>query len=371
MKVPQLDLRAQYEGLRDAVLSSVSELLGSQQFILGPAVSSFEAAMARYLGVRECVGVSSGSDALQVALAVLDIGPGDEVLLPAFTFFATAGAVVHRGALPVFVDVGDDFLMDPADARRALSPRCKAAIVVHLYGLQSPWAPWRELAAASGIKLVEDAAQSIGSKRPEGMGGSLGDAAAFSFFPSKNLGGAGDGGLVICREPALTARARAFRNHGERERYHHAEVGLNARLDALQAVILQAKLPFIAAWNAARRERARSYHALLGELERAERVKTPRLPDGEEHVFHQYTLRASGRDALLAHLKEREVGAAVYYPLPLHQQPCFRNLPGNTRRLPQTERLAGEVLSLPIYPELSEAQQAYVVECIAEFYRRR
>ncbi|MBN2171512.1 MAG: DegT/DnrJ/EryC1/StrS family aminotransferase [Candidatus Krumholzibacteriota bacterium] len=372
MKVPQLDLVAQYGTLRGALRRAVDDLFESQRFILGPAVEDFEDAMAGLLGVPGAVGLSSGSEALRVALAVLDVGPGDEVLLPAFTFFATASAVVHRGARPVFVDVGEDFLMDPADAAVQVTSRTRAAICVHLYGLQVPWAPWRELAAAHGLRLIEDAAQCVGARRAgEGHAGSLGDAAAFSFFPSKNLGGAGDGGLLTARDPALLARARRYRNHGEACRYHHEEVGINGRLDALQAVVLHAKLPHLAAWNEARRARAGRYEALFAASRVAERVGRPVLPAGGEHVFHQYTIRVpERRDALLDWLREREIGAAVYYPLPLHRQPCFAAEPSAARPLPVTERLAGEVLSLPIYPEISEDQQAWVVASIEAFYGR-
>lgn len=371
MKVPQLDLVAQYAAMRAPLRRAVDDLFESQRFILGPAVADFEAAMAALVGAPGAVGVASGSEALRVALAILDVGAGDEVLLPAFTFFATAGAVVHRGARPVFVDVGEDFLMDPDDAAALVTPRTRAAICVHLYGLQAPWAPWRELAAARGLRLIEDAAQCVGAHREgEGHAGSLGDAAAFSFFPSKNLGGAGDGGLLTARDPELLERARRYRNHGESCRYHHEEVGINGRLDALQAVVLHAKLPHLAAWNMARRERAARYEALFAASRVADLVRRPALPAGGEHVFHQYTIRVpERRDALLERLREREIGAAVYYPLPLHRQPCFAGETGAARSLPVTERLAGEVLSLPIYPEIGEDQQAWVVESIEAFYR--
>ena len=369
MKVPQLDLRAQYESLREPILEGVERLFSSQRFVLGQTVADFEQAMAEYLAAPVCVGMSSGSEALRVALAILDIGPGDEVLLPAYTFFATAGAVAHAGARPVFVDVGDDFLIDMEDLRRALPPRSGAVIAVHLFGLQVPWGPLRALAEERGLLLIEDAAQSIGSRRPEGRSGSLGDAAAFSFFPSKNLGGAGDGGLLCCRDEQLGERALRYRNHGEASRYHHEEVGINGRLDAIQAAVLQVKLPHLDGWNRRRRERARRYDALLADLGLEEWIRRPALPEAEEHVFHQYTLRAEGRDELLAHLMDCGIGAAVYYPLPLHRQPCFAGLPGNEGQLPVSERLAREAISLPIYPELTGEQQEQVTASIAAFYR--
>jgi dTDP-4-amino-4,6-dideoxygalactose transaminase len=367
MRVPQLDLPAQHAGIASRIESAVAELFASQRFILGATVERFEASMAEYLEVPGCIGVASGSEALRMALAILDIGPGDEVLLPSFTFFATAGAVVHVGAKPVFVDVDDDCLLDPADAERAMSSRTRALIGVHLFGRQMRWRPWRELAEAKGLGLVEDAAQSVGSRSDEGRSGSLGDAAAFSFFPSKNLGGAGDGGLLCVKDGDLLERARRYRNHGETRRYHHAEVGINGRLDALQAAVLQVKLPHLDEWNRKRRLIARTYDERLADLGAAGHLRLPALPEGEEHVWHQYTLRANDRDALLAHLQERGIGAAVYYPVPLHMQGCFAESTG-TRALPRTERLATEVISLPIYPELTESQLDYVAECLAGFY---
>jgi len=374
MKVPQLDLPAQYAGLRAEIRARVDALFEAQSFILGKTVSDFEAAMAAFLGVPATVGVASGSDALIIALAVLDVGPGDEVLLPAFTFFATAGAVVQRGATPVFVDVDEDFLMDPADAHRLVTPRTKAVIGVHLYGRQMDWRPWRALAAERGLFLIEDAAQSVGARDALGASGSLGHIGALSFFPSKNLGGAGDGGLLAGPDAALLERARRYRNHGETQRYHHAEVGVNGRLDALQAAVLHAKLPHLEAWNRARRAIARRYADGIAARGLAERLRAPRLPapGSEEHVFHQFTLRVQDgrRDALLAHLVADGIGAAVYYPLPLHRQPCFASLASARRALPMTERLAAEVLSLPIYPELGEAREQRVLDSLAVFYAR-
>jgi dTDP-4-amino-4,6-dideoxygalactose transaminase len=367
MKVPQLDLQAQYAGIREEIKASVDGLFESQRFVLGDAVVEFESAMAEMIGVPGAVGVASGSEALRVALAVLDIGPGDEVLLPAFTFFATAGAVAQCGAIPRFVDVDTDFLMDPEDARRIITPATRAIMGVHLYGRQMDWRPWRELADAHGLKLIEDAAQSVGSRDELGASGALGDVAAFSFFPSKNLGGAGDGGLFTSPDTKLLDRARRYRNHGETKRYHHAEVGINGRLDALQAAVLQVKLGRLADWNRRRREIAAAYNAGIETRGLSEQLGMPELPRGEEHVFHQYTLRAGRRDELLAFLHERGVGAAVYYPVPLHRQPCFADLPGVERTLPMTDRLSREVISLPIYPELTSEQIDHVLDSLAAF----
>jgi dTDP-4-amino-4,6-dideoxygalactose transaminase len=368
MKVPQLDLRAQFDSIRDEVMEAVSEVFESQYFILGPNVQNFEKEAAEYLGAADCVGVSSGSDALRIALAVHDVGPGDEVLLPSFTFFATAGAVVHLGAKPVFVDVDEDYLMDLGDAWRRRSSKAKAVIPVHLYGLQAPMESLNAWAKDLGMAVIEDAAQSFGARRAEGASGTLGDAGAVSFFPSKNLGGAGDGGLIAFRDPEKAARARSYRMHGESRRYHHEEVGVNGRLDALQAAVLRVKMRHLDDWNLGRRKVAANYEARFAASKVAEFVIRPNLPEGGEHVFHQYTLRTPRRDELIAHLQEREIGCGVYYPVPLHKQNCFADLPGLPASLPVCERLAEEVLSLPIYPELSEDQQSFVVDSIAEFY---
>ncbi|MCP4549024.1 MAG: DegT/DnrJ/EryC1/StrS family aminotransferase [bacterium] len=368
MKVPQLDLRTQYQSLKNEILPKIEEHFANQSFILGPTVDHFEKSMAEYLGVPDCVGLASGSEALRVALAMFDVGPGDEVLLPSFTFFATAGAVIHAGATPVFVDVDEDFLMDITDAAQLITAKTRVILPVHLYGRQLPWRAWRELADAHGLRLLEDAAQSVGSRDDMGRSGALGDLAAFSFFPTKNLGGAGDGGLLSGLDPELLARARLFRNHGAQQRYYHSEVGINGRLDALQAAVLQVKLGHIDEWNRQRRARAARYNQLIDEAGLASHVTCPRLPRGEEHVFHQYTLRVGNRDPLLTRLHENEIGAAIYYPVPLHRQECFKELPSAQRSLPVTERLTEEVLSLPIYPELTDEQQVFVVDVIREFF---
>ncbi len=368
MKVPQLDLQAQYVEMRDEIRAKVDDLFETQRFVLGDAVADFESAMAEMIGVPGAVGIASGSEALRTALAVLDIGPGDEVLLPAFTFFATAGAVAQCGAIPRFVDVDTDFLMDPEDARKLITPSTRAILGVHLYGRQMDWRPWRALAEEHGLKLIEDAAQSVGSRDDLGASGALGDVAAFSFFPSKNLGGAGDGGLFTSPDPALIDRARRYRNHGEIRRYHHAEVGINGRLDALQAAVLHVKLSRLAGWNKRRREIAALYNVGIESRALTEKLGPPTLPLGEEHVFHQYTLRAERRDELLPYLQEHGVGAAIYYPVPLHRQSCFADLPGVERALPMTEKLSLEVISLPIYPELANEQIDYVLDTLSAFY---
>jgi len=367
MQVPQLDLKAQFDSIRDEVMEAVTEVFENQYFILGPGVEEFEKLATDYLGAGDCVGVSSGSEALRIALSVLDVGPGDEVLLPSFTFFATAGAVVHAGAQPVFVDVDEDFLMDLGDAWRRRSRRCRAVIPVHLYGLQAPMEGLLAFAKAEGLVVLEDAAQSFGARRSEGASGALGDAGAVSFFPSKNLGGAGDGGLIAFRDKERAARARSFRMHGESRRYHHEEVGMNGRLDALQAAVLRVKLRHLDDWNNARRRVAGRYESLFANSRAADQVMRPALPEGGEHVFHQYTIRVPKRDELMEQLRGKGVASAVYYPVPLHRQKCFRDLPGLPESLPVSERLAAEVLSLPIYPEISEDQQSHVVESIVEF----
>ncbi|MDP6418295.1 MAG: DegT/DnrJ/EryC1/StrS family aminotransferase [Candidatus Krumholzibacteria bacterium] len=370
MRIPQLDLKAQYDSVRDEIGEALSRVFENQAFILGEELLSFEEEVASFLGVEACLGVSSGSEALRMALAMLDIGPGDEVLLPSFTFFATAGSVVQAGASPVFVDVGEDFLMDPEDAARKLTGNTRAILPVHLYGLQADLSPFFQMAEQGGLAILEDAAQSLGARREEGACGCMGDAGCYSFFPSKNLGAAGDGGLLRFRDPELTERARRYRVHGEAKRYHHDEVGINARMDALQAAVLRVKLPHLENWNKQRRNRARSYEERFSAGPLRDLVLRPALPSAEEHVFHQYTLRLPQRDELKEFLAGKGISSAIYYPLPLHQQPCFSSLPGAAVSLPKTEKIAGEVLSLPIYPELSDSAVDEVVSATEEFYSR-
>jgi dTDP-4-amino-4,6-dideoxygalactose transaminase len=355
MKVPLLDLRAQYATVGPAVESAVKRVLESGQYILGEEVAALEREIAEALGVAHAIGVSSGTDALLVALQALGVGPGDEVVTTALSFFATAGAIARLGARPVFADVEpDSFNLDPADALRRVGPRTRAFVPVHLFGRPARVAPL----GAAGLPIVEDAAQALGAA---GVG-KLGRVATLSFFPSKNLGAAGDAGMVTTDDGELGDRMRLLRTHGSRPKYVHHIVGGNFRMDALQAAVLRAKLPQLADWNRRRRANATRYRALLD--------STPLvLPaDGEGHIWHHFVVRAPAREALRAHLRERGVETEVYYPRPLHLQPCFAELGGKPGDLPEAERAAAEVLALPVHPELDDAQLEFVAQSIHEFY---
>jgi dTDP-4-amino-4,6-dideoxygalactose transaminase len=368
--VPFLDLRAQFATIADRILSAVGPIFESQQFVLGPAVEQFERAAAEAIGTRHAIGVASGTDALLLSLRALDVGPGDDVITTPFTFFATAGAIYNAGARPVFADIEPaTFNLDPAAVERAWTDATRAVLPVHLYGQMADLEPLLDLCEANGVALVEDAAQAIGANglvrgawRPAGAAGRAG---AFSFFPTKNLGAYGDGGLITTDDDALAARLRRLRVHGGERTYHHEEVGFNSRLDALQAAILHAKLPSLAGWNGQRRANAAWYDRRLADLAH---VRTPAARADRFHIYHQYTIRAERRDELKRHLDARGVGSMVYYPLPLHLQPCFRPLGYSEGDFPESERAAAEVLSLPIYPELSEAQREEVCAAIEAFY---
>ena len=373
MNVPLLDLSAQYRGLADEVMGAVRGVIEEQRFILGPVVERFEAEVAALLGIPHAVGCASGTDALLLSLRALDVGRGDEVVTTPFTFFATAGAIHNVGARPVFADIRPDtFNLDPAAAEAAVTPRTRALMPVHLFGQMAEMPAFRALAARSELGLIEDAAQAIGARQRLEDGrwittGSLGELCAFSFFPSKNLGGFGDGGMVVGNDAALAERLRKLRVHGGVQMYHHEEVGYNSRLDALQAAVLSVKLPHLAAWSAARRRHAAFYDEALAGVEG---LVTPTVRPENETIVNQYTVRVLGgkRDALAAHLKARGVGSSVYYPLPLHLQECFAYLGYREGQFPESERAAKEVLSLPVYPELSAAQLEYVAESVRAFF---
>ena len=370
MIVPLLDLRAQHAAIREAVMPAVLSVIERQQFIMGPEVESLEAAVARLSGVRHAIGCASGTDALLLPLKALDLRPGDEVIVPPFTFFATAGTVHNAGGRPVFADIEPDtFNISPEAIEAAITLRTRAVIVVHLFGQMAKMEEILALAAKRGLPVIEDAAQAIGARRRMNgawrMAGETGWAGTLSFFPSKNLGAWGDGGMILAQDDALAERMRRLRLHGGTRQYHHDEVGTNSRLDTLQAAVLLAKLPFLAGWSAARREKAAAYTAAFGGLGA---VVPPAVDPANEHIFHQYTVRAPRRDGLLAHLKARGIGCAVYYPLALHLQPCFSFLGYRGGSLPVAEAATAEVVSLPVYPELTEAQQAEVVRAVTEFY---
>jgi dTDP-4-amino-4,6-dideoxygalactose transaminase len=360
MKVPLLDLRAQYAAIRDEVRSAMDRVTESQHFILGPEVDAFEREIALYTGAAHAVGMSSGTDALLAALMAIDVGPGDEVITTPFTFFATAGVIARLGATPVFVDIDPrSFNIDAAAIDAVVTDRTRAIIPVHLFGRMADMDPIMAIAARTGAYVIEDAAQAIGAFDHAGRkAGAVGHMAAFSFFPSKNLGGFGDGGMVTTSDDALAHRLRLLRMHGMEPKYHHAFVGGNFRLDALQAAVLRVKLPHLDAWTAGRRRNADRYRQLMS----ASGLHPVLLPDDVPgHVYNQFVVRIPERDRVRGALAEAGVGTEIYYPVPLHRQECFAWLGHAAGSFPGAERAAAEVLALPVYPELSPAQVEAVV----------
>jgi dTDP-4-amino-4,6-dideoxygalactose transaminase len=373
MKIPLLDLVAQHQTIRDDMLEAVTRVFDSQQFIMGAGVESFEQEIAAYCKVKHAIGCASGSDALLLALMALEVGPGDEVVTTAFTFFASTSAITRLGARPIFVDIArDDFNLNIDLLERAINPKTKAIMPIHLYGQCAPMEEILMLAARHQIPVVEDAAQALGavydSPTIKGRAGTLGAVGCFSFFPSKNLGGAGDGGMMTTNDAALAAQLRLLRTHGMEPKYYHKIVGVNSRLDALQAAVLSVKLKRLDQWNDARRANAELYQQLFAAAG-VEEVVLPKSLSGRGHIFHQYTIRCERRDELRSWLQAAGVGSDIYYPVPLHLQECFRFLGYRSGDLPETERASEECLSLPIYPELTSDQQHYIVEKIAAFYR--
>ncbi|MDQ3605779.1 MAG: DegT/DnrJ/EryC1/StrS family aminotransferase [Gemmatimonadota bacterium] len=376
MQVPLLDLTAQHRAIAGEVQSAVQAVIDEQRFILGPVVEQFEAEVAEYLRLPHAIGCASGTDAILLSLRALDVGPGDEVVTTPFTFFATAGAIHNVGARPIFADIQPDtFNLDPAAAEAAITERTRAVMPVHLFGQMAEMEAFRSLGDRRGVGIVEDAAQAIGARQRTAAGewittGTLGDTGTLSFFPSKNLGGFGDGGMVVTTRDDLAERLRRLRVHGGRQMYHHEEVGYNSRLDALQAAVLSAKLPYLEEWSAARRANARFYDEALAEVPE---VVTPVVRPENESIFNQYTIRVQDgrRDALAEFLKQRGIGSSVYYPVPLHRQQCFDYLGCREGEFPESELAAREVLSLPIYPELTEAQLEHVASSVREFARSR
>jgi dTDP-4-amino-4,6-dideoxygalactose transaminase len=374
--VPLLDLKKQYQTLKDEMLRVTAEVYESQGFILGPRVEAFEKAVAAYVGARHAIGMSSGTDAQLAVMMALGVGPGDDVVTSPYTFFASAGAVARLGARPVFVDIEpESFNLDPAKLERALTAKTKAIQPVHLYGQCADMDPIREIAKEKGIHVLEDACQSLGAAYKGVKAGALGDSCAFSFFPSKNLGGFGDGGMVTTNDDALAATLRAMRMHGETSRYHHKFVGGNFRLDALQAAVLHVKLPHLDGWAEARRTNAkdieRRYLEAGGLPFEKGGLKFPREAAGRHHVFNQFVARVGGgrRDALKALLEEKKIGCAIYYPVPLHLQECFASLGHKAGDFPESERAAKETLALPVFPELTDGQKAFLAFTLAEFSR--
>ena len=365
MNVPLLDLQLQYASIRRDVQSALERVCDSQHFIMGHEVEQLEAELARDLGVRHAIGVSSGTDALLVSLMALGVGPGDEVIVPTFSFFATAGSVVRVGATPVFVDINPvTFALDGGAVAAAVTPRTRAVIPVHLYGLCADMDPLLEVARVHGVHVIEDAAQAIGASYKGRPAGTMGTAGCFSFFPTKNLGAFGDAGLVVTNDDGRAKRIRSLRNHGAEPKYYHHEIGGNFRLDALQAAVLRVKRPHLPAWN----ERRRANAAVYRELFAAAAIPGVRLPEEPAecvHVYHQFVVRVPQRDRVRAHLASCGVGTEVYYPLPLHAQECFAYLKQTGDGFPVATALARDALALPIYPELTRAQQEYVVFSLA------
>ena len=369
MKVPLLDLRAQHQTIRAEVMAAVERVFENQTFVLGAEVSEFEKAAAEYCHVRHAIGCASGSDALLLALMAYDIGPGDEVITAPFTFFATAGAIARTGARPVFVDINaDDFNISVAQIEAAITPRTRALMPVHLFGQCAAMDAISDIAQRHRLPVIEDAAQAIGSEINNRRAGTMGDIGCFSFFPSKNLGGAGDGGLLTTNDDELAEKLMMLRVHGSRVKYFHRYVGINSRLDALQAAVLNVKLKYLDEWTAARQRNAERYNQLFAEAA-LEEVTTPIAHPGYRHIYNQYTIRCARRDELMAYLKEQGIGTEIYYPVPLHLQECFAYVGGRAGDLPVSEQAAQECLSLPVYPELTAEMQQYVVDRIAEFYR--
>lgn len=365
-QVAMLDLHAEYRLFRDAVRTAVDAVLESQQFINGPAVVELEQALARRLGVAHAVAVSSGTDAILVALMALDIGPGNEVIVPSFTFFATAGCVARVGAKPVFADIDPrTFNLEPQSVEAVITPRTRAVIPVHLFGQCADMEPLRAIARRHGLTVIEDAAQAIGATYQTRPACSLGDMACLSFYPTKNLGGFGEGGMVLTSDDSLAQTIRRLRVHGESQRYIHERIGGNFRLDTMKAAILLVKLAQLDEFTRRRQTNAACYDALL----RQANVVTPYVAPDRTHVYHQYTILSDRRDELAAFLKARGIATGIYYPVPLHRQRCFAELGYKAGALPMTESASARVLSLPCHPMLEEQDITYVAECITEFDR--
>lgn len=367
MTVPLIDLTEQHQILLPEILLAVESLIKSGRFVLGPAVEQFEQHLSKYCGSRQTIGVSSGTDALLAALMAINIQPGDEVITSAFTFFATAGSIARLGAVPVFVDIEPDgYNMDPVLIEAAITPKTKAIMPVHVFGQMTAMKTINDLARKNGIKVIEDAAQAIGAQDQGVAAGASGDIGCFSFYPTKNLSAMGDAGACTCSIPALIDRLRAIRQHGMTQRYLHPIIGGNFRIDAMQAAILDIKLPHLQSWTDARRAHAKKYIEALADLP----LGLPREQPGKHHVYNQFTVRVADgkREALRHHLSAKGIGHEVYYPTPLHLQPCFEYLGYKVGDFVHSEMAANEVLSLPVFPEMKEAQQDQVISVVREFY---
>ena len=393
MRVPLLDLSQQYAALADPIRAEIDEVLATQNFILGAKVAAFESAIASYCGSPHAIGVSSGTDALLAVFMTMDLGPGDAVITSAYSFFATGGCIARVGARPIFIDIDPlTYNLSPDALERYLRDSCRpengtlrtsqgetvrAVVPVHLYGLCCDMDAINKIAGRFQLAVIEDAAQALGAEYPAGSGptsaGTIGTVGTFSFYPSKNLGAAGDAGMVVCREEGFAQRLRVCRQHGMEPRYYHHFVGGNFRLDELQAAILSVKLPHLDEWSAARRRVADSYRAEFLRLSLTGKITLPAEPYRDRgltnhHIYHQYVIRTERRDALRDHLTRKEIGTAIYYPLALHEQECFRDLGYKAGDFPEAERAARETLALPIYPELPPEAVSYVAESIAELF---
>jgi dTDP-4-amino-4,6-dideoxygalactose transaminase len=368
MRVPLLDLKAQYAPIREEIRQAIDRVCDSQMFVLGPEVTALEEEIGKFCGARFAVGVSSGTDALLLALMALGVKAGDEVVTSSYSFFATAGAVWRLGARPAFVDIEPgSFNLDPARLESKITPRTKAILPVHLYGRCADLDPILATAQRRGIAVVEDAAQAIGATDGKGrQAGTVGQVGCFSFFPTKNLGGFGDGGLVMTQDPELAESMRILRVHGSKPKYYHKEVGGNFRLDAIQAAVLRVKLKRLPAWTEARRANAKRYRRLIEEGDLSSRVTVPE--DVRGHIYNQFVIRVADRDRLQSFLTEKGVGTEIYYPVPLHLQECFASLGHRKGDLPVSEAAAAQSLALPIFPELTEEQQHYVVDQVKAFF---
>jgi dTDP-4-amino-4,6-dideoxygalactose transaminase len=372
MKIPLLDLHAQNDPLREEILAAIARVVDSQRFIMGPEVDALERELAALLGIRDAITVSSGTDAVLLALMTIGISPGDEVITPTYSFFATAGCVSRLGARPVLVDSDPDtFNLDPHAVEAAITPRTKAIIPVHLFGQAAEMDSIMRTARRAGIPVIEDAAQAIGATYQSRPVGGIGALGCFSFFPSKNLGAFGDAGLVTTNDNALAQRARLLRTHGMQPKYYHHLVGGNFRMDALQAAVLRVKAPHLARWTDARRRNAARYRDLFAQSGVADVVALPREPKDRLHIYNQFVIRTADRDGLKAHLDAEGIGNEIYYPVPFHLQPCFADLGYRRGQFPHAERAAVESLAIPIYSELTAAQQEAVVSAIAAFVSKR
>lgn len=368
MKVPLLDLKRQYRTIKPEIDEAIQRVLDHAMFIMGPEVKELEEKVAQYCGTKYGIGVASGTDALLLSLRALGVGYGDEVVTTTFSFFATAGVISRLGAKPVFVDVDSmTFNIDPQSMAKAITSKTKAIMPVHLYGQIADMDEILAIAGKKGIPVVEDAAQAIGAEYKGKKAGQFGIAAGFSFFPSKNLGAYGDGGFITTNDDNLAAVLKKLRVHGAQPKYFHSIVGYNSRLDTIQAAILIVKLKYLPQWHEARRQKADKYNELLQGIKQ---VATPFVHPHNYHIYHQYTILAENRDGLKEHLKSREIGFDTYYPLPLHQQECYKELNYGPGSLPVSERLAKLAISLPVFPELTTQEQEYVAGAIKEFYTR-